>query len=242
MRSRIQASYELSPDNARWVCIAFRFITMTGFITTSWPLHAWEYIEHFTNAWTIFSPMHDACQPSISMHTGIFLDHAALRLLLCLHHAWNSILVCGGGGVALHTTRKLKNMGSWVWQLQRTDVRRSEIEKMMAFVAKGDALNKADVQKAFDSERILDYHLWCFVLSLLHHAVSEILLPSYRRCPSVYRPCLCYPSISKFYICRIVLIVFISHPYLRYWGGRCCYLNHWRICCRSQSWLRGMTD
>jgi shikimate 5-dehydrogenase len=63
-----------------------------------------------------------------------------------------SILVCGGGGVALSVTRKLKNMGSWVWQLQRTDVRRKEIESMMAIVAKGDALNKADVQKTFDSE------------------------------------------------------------------------------------------
>jgi hypothetical protein len=64
-----------------------------------------------------------------------------------------SILVCGGGGVALHVTRKLKNMGSWVWQLQRTDVRRGEIEKMMAIVAKGDALNKDDVQRVFDGER-----------------------------------------------------------------------------------------
>ncbi len=36
-----------------------------------------------------------------------------------------SILVCGGGGVALDVTRKLKEAGSWVWQLQRTDVRRS---------------------------------------------------------------------------------------------------------------------
>jgi hypothetical protein len=35
-----------------------------------------------------------------------------------------SILVCGGGGVALDVTRKLKEAGSWVWQLQRTDVRR----------------------------------------------------------------------------------------------------------------------
>jgi len=26
--------------------------------------------------------------------------------------------------VALNVTRRLKNMGSWVWQLQRTDVRR----------------------------------------------------------------------------------------------------------------------
>lgn len=63
-----------------------------------------------------------------------------------------SFLVCGGGGVALHVTRKLKNMGSWVWQLQRTDVRRKEIEGMMAIVAKGDAMNKEDLQKVFDSE------------------------------------------------------------------------------------------
>ena len=60
--------------------------------------------------------------------------------------------MCGGGGVALHTTRRLKNMGSWVWQLQRTDVRRPEIEKMMAIVAKGDAMSKEDLQKVFDSE------------------------------------------------------------------------------------------
>lgn len=32
--------------------------------------------------------------------------------------------MAGGGGVALNVTRKLKDMGSWVWQLQRTDVRR----------------------------------------------------------------------------------------------------------------------
>jgi shikimate 5-dehydrogenase len=29
-----------------------------------------------------------------------------------------SILVCGGGGVGLAVTRKLKDMGSWVWQMQ----------------------------------------------------------------------------------------------------------------------------
>ncbi len=43
-------------------------------------------------------------------------------------------------------------MGSWVWQLQRTDSRRSEIEKMMAIVAKGDAMSKEDLQKVMDSE------------------------------------------------------------------------------------------
>ena len=35
-----------------------------------------------------------------------------------------SILVAGGGGVALITTRRLKDMGSWVWVLQRSDSRR----------------------------------------------------------------------------------------------------------------------
>jgi UDP-glucose 4-epimerase len=62
-----------------------------------------------------------------------------------------SILVCGGAGVGLHTTRKLKDMGAWVWMLQRTDNNRPEIEKMMAFCVRGDAMDKASVTKAFDS-------------------------------------------------------------------------------------------
>ena len=60
-----------------------------------------------------------------------------------------SILVGGGGGVALDVTRKLKDCGSWVWQLQRTDVRRKEIEGMMAIVFNGDAMKPEDIEKAF---------------------------------------------------------------------------------------------
>ncbi|KAG7668839.1 hypothetical protein Ndes2526B_g00546 [Nannochloris sp. 'desiccata'] len=60
-----------------------------------------------------------------------------------------SILVGGGGGVALDVTRKLKDCGSWVWQLQRTDVRRKEIEGMMAIVVNGDAMKPEDIEKAF---------------------------------------------------------------------------------------------
>ena len=50
-----------------------------------------------------------------------------------------SILVCGGGGVALDVTRKLKEAGSWVWQLQRTDVRRLVVHSSSASsVSTGD--------------------------------------------------------------------------------------------------------
>lgn len=67
-----------------------------------------------------------------------------------------SILVCGGGGVALEVTRKLKNWGSWVWMLQRTEERRKEIEGMMAIVSKGDALDVDSVAKAFDDMEEVD--------------------------------------------------------------------------------------
>mmetsp|Transcript_35074 Transcript_35074/g.99452 ORF Transcript_35074/g.99452 Transcript_35074/m.99452 type:complete len:303 (-) Transcript_35074:79-987(-) len=67
-----------------------------------------------------------------------------------------SILVCGGGGVGLEITRQLKNWGSWVWMLQRTEERRSEIEGMMAIVTKGDALNKDEVAKAFEAMEEVD--------------------------------------------------------------------------------------
>ena len=42
-----------------------------------------------------------------------------------------SVLVAGGGGVALDVTRRLKDRGSWVWMLQRTAARQSIIEGMV---------------------------------------------------------------------------------------------------------------
>ena len=59
-----------------------------------------------------------------------------------------SILVAGGGGIALSVARRLKDAGAWVWMLQRSDVRRGEIEGMMAVVVKGDATVRADVDAA----------------------------------------------------------------------------------------------
>ncbi|KAL0034838.1 hypothetical protein WJX77_009269 [Trebouxia sp. C0004] len=67
-----------------------------------------------------------------------------------------SILVCGGGGIALDVTRKLKDMGAWVWMLQRSDSRRKEIEGMMAIVIRGDALQPDSIQKAFDQIEEVD--------------------------------------------------------------------------------------
>ena len=68
----------------------------------------------------------------------------------------SSILVAGGGGVGILVTRMLKDMGSWVWMLQRTDNRRAEIESMMAIVINGDATNKDDVARVFDEIDDLD--------------------------------------------------------------------------------------
>lgn len=58
-----------------------------------------------------------------------------------------SVLICGGAGVGMHTTRKLKDMGAWVYMMQRSDKLRSEIEQMMAVCVKGDALDTESVAK-----------------------------------------------------------------------------------------------
>lgn len=46
--------------------------------------------------------------------------------------------------------RQLKDAGTWVTVLQRKNDDRAEIEKMGAFLSKGDALVAKDVQKAYD--------------------------------------------------------------------------------------------
>eukprot|EP00884_Botryococcus_braunii_P006147 jgi/Botrbrau1/15533/Bobra.0123s0007.2 len=67
-----------------------------------------------------------------------------------------SVLVCGGGGVALEVARILKDKGAWVWVLQRSDSRRGDIEGMLATLVKGDAMKKDDVKKAFEQIEDLD--------------------------------------------------------------------------------------
>jgi nucleoside-diphosphate-sugar epimerase len=58
--------------------------------------------------------------------------------------------------VALSVARRLKDAGAWVWMLQRSDVRRSEIEGMMAVVVKGDATVRSDVDAAMEQIEDID--------------------------------------------------------------------------------------
>ena len=76
-----------------------------------------------------------------------------------------SVLICGGAGVGMHTTRKLKDMGAWVYMMQRSDKLRSEIEQMMAVCVKGDALDVESVAKVMKGALL---HRHVQLLSLIH--------------------------------------------------------------------------
>ena len=52
--------------------------------------------------------------------------------------------------MAMDVVRQLKDAGTWVTVLQRKNDDRAEIEKMGAFLCKGDALVDKDVKKAYD--------------------------------------------------------------------------------------------
>lgn len=68
--------------------------------------------------------------------------------------------------MGMHTTRKLKDMGAWVYMMQRSDKLRSEIEAMMAVCVKGDALDAESVGKVMKGALATYLHIWAAIVHL----------------------------------------------------------------------------
>merc|ERR1711904_298215 len=68
----------------------------------------------------------------------------------------SSILVAGESGVGVQVTRKLKDMGAWVWMMQSTDEKRAEVEQMMAILVNGDPAVPTDVTRVMSEIDDLD--------------------------------------------------------------------------------------
>lgn len=58
--------------------------------------------------------------------------------------------------MALLAASKLKDYGSWVWIMQRSDTRRSEIEQMGAILLKGDAMDRTGLDNVFSGVDDID--------------------------------------------------------------------------------------
>eukprot|EP00210_Caulerpa_lentillifera_P001402 g1347.t1 len=58
-----------------------------------------------------------------------------------------TILVTGGGGVGLETVKLLRDMGAWTYMLQRSDIRRTELEALNVIIVKADALDEAKLEE-----------------------------------------------------------------------------------------------
>mmetsp|Transcript_1194 Transcript_1194/g.4219 ORF Transcript_1194/g.4219 Transcript_1194/m.4219 type:complete len:267 (+) Transcript_1194:72-872(+) len=65
-----------------------------------------------------------------------------------------SVLVAGGGGVAMDLVKKISAEGGWVLAFQRSEERRGAIEKTFSMLEVGDALDKAAVEKAIKGKEL----------------------------------------------------------------------------------------
>lgn len=74
-----------------------------------------------------------------------------------------SVLVAGGGGVALKIARRLCNASCTVHVLQRSNLRSEEIESMGAKMVQSDVLEKDQVDGVFPSAVLMSYTRCSFV-------------------------------------------------------------------------------
>lgn len=64
-----------------------------------------------------------------------------------------TVLVTGGGGVGLETVKLLKDLGTRTYMLQRSDIRREELEALNVIIVTADALDYTNLEEQISSTR-----------------------------------------------------------------------------------------